>query len=165
MVGLWACKLCNLSAQAGEGRYVPSATVRASSTGRPGYRRSVELLVWVEAWRNPQDFGRNLVALSWDDEEVSWSRGTPKSFIWMDILIYFHYKPSIWGYLHLWNPPWKLVAWSLSVEIVELEVDSSARPPPIRWLPWAAWSDRPLRRWRGADWPCCRLKADFGHSM
>ena len=35
--------------------------------------------------------------------EISWNRGTFKSSTFNGI---YHYKPSIWGYPHLWKPPY-----------------------------------------------------------
>ena len=44
------------------------------------------------------------------DLEVSLNGGTPKSSTLMEI---FHYKPSIWGYPHLWKPPFDALGWHI----------------------------------------------------
>ena len=52
---------------------------------------------------------RNLVEMG-----VSSNRGTPKS----SILMGFLYKPSIWGYPHVWNPP--NISYSLMVPQIQV---------------------------------------------
>ena len=46
---------------------------------------------------------------------VSWNRGTPKSSVSIGFSLFFHYKPSILGYPHLWNPPFNSLLCKITI--------------------------------------------------
>ena len=62
----------------------------------------------LQFWKKYTKAIHSTELFSWNSSymEISENGGTPKSSIDRWIFPYKHYKPSIWGYLHLWKPPY-----------------------------------------------------------